>query len=731
MERKLLYGRYKIIQTLSGGMGNIYLCLDQHQDSFPVAIKTIKFDFLSNQESRNKFIHETNIWIELGWHPNIVHAYQIDYIPETHELFVVTELIRAPVSFSDSSLRSWQLAGRINMENALRFGLQVIRGMKHATDKFPDLVHRDLKPENILVGLDEIAKVNDFGLASTVMGGVLVNGELSQTTKNNKTHSAVGTLLYMSPEQCMAKPLDCRSDIYAFGLILFELLTGNFAVFGNNEHEIVASHLSGAAYQSIRDEINDDRFIALLQGCLHPDPEKRYTNWETLEIVFLKVFSSVLGKLPPVDEYPTDVSLLGFYQKVKSYLAIGAAYLDTGEYERAKEFTGKSLDMAQDIDALHIRAVALSNLGVILYQQGLYDQAIQHYSEAEKINFQLHDLVNQAINLGNIGGAHQKIGNVDIARDYFLKSLDIARREDMAGVQATQLGNLAISYLEQADFNRAIEYYQQAIDLLKEQGAEIALAINLGNMGNAFLLYGNTQNAEKNLNQAYQIAVSHGLLPLQSVFLGNMANVLIAKGDYDNALLRLLEAIQISEKNGDWGSLCQQLATAGSVLVQLTEYEKAIGYYEQALSISQEIMNLHSASSIFLGIGNLYVQVGDFAQAETALQKCIDVSRQIKNLHTEASALGNLGKLYAAIGKLDEAMQCLQNSNEIAITIGAEEIQGRASWTIGVIYEMLQNPVEAINYMQFAVKIFRKYDHPEYSQASLHMRDLFLRYKST
>lgn len=723
MEQNIIDGRYRVIRTLSGGMGSVHLCVDETQDDKLVAIKTIKPDFLLVPDARSKFLREANVWIQLGWHANIVHAQNVQYIPTTHEVYVVSEWVQAPASLPDPSLRSWLEAGRLNLALSMRFAGHMLCGMKHATRIFPDLVHRDLKPENILVGVDEVAKINDFGIASSLLSASPIEGN-AKSKEGTATHSGIGTLPYMSPEQCLARPLDCRSDIYAFGLILFELLTGRIAITGQYEEELLYAHINGTAERIVEEAIKNTPVMNFIKQCVYSNPKKRFENWDIVDTEFQRLYQAILGQPFPHEESSIDVSLLGFYQKASSYLALGAAYLDTGETERAKEFTSASLEMAQKIASPRLEAAALSNLGLACYQSGDYERAIQYYEAAEKINFKLYDLVNQAINLGNLGGAYQKIGRAETALDHFIRSLSIANSEEVPGVQASQLANIAISFMEEGNFNKAEAYYQKAIDILEAAGAEVALATNLGNLANVLFLQGKVEDAEKNLNRAYQIVTRLGVIPQQAVILGNLANIFMAKGELDRALQVAQKAVSFSEKIGDKSSLCKQLAVIGTIQTSRADFKGASQYFEEALRISIKIGDFYTMASTYLGIGNLHIAAGKLPEAVLPLQKCIDISQQINNRHTLASGLGNLGKVYAATGNYREALVTLRKSMEIAQEIGSEDIAGRAAWTIGVIFEMMEDLRSAIELMSYAVSVFRKYNLPEYEEAALHLRSL-------
>jgi serine/threonine protein kinase len=715
--------RYKVFKSLAGGMGQVYFCFDVINDNFPVAIKTIRLDLLPTSFARSKFLREANIWIHLGNHPNVVKAYGVQYIPEKHETYIVTELVQPPQGLTDPSLRSWLQNGDINFDRAMKFGLHMIRGMRYATTKIPDLVHRDLKPENILIGMDEIAKIHDFGIASSLTSEIPgVDGNLSRF-EGNKTHSFIGTLYYMSPEQCMAQPLDCRSDIYAFGLILYELITGRMVITEQNPRDVVLSHLGGFPTKKVEKNIKDQKIKDFILDCVCTNKDSRFQNWNEVEKKYLVLYESFHCMASSFEEYPIEKNHFDTYQVINSYIAIGVSYLDAGETDKAKKFIQKALELSEKFNVPHLQAVALSNLGLIASQIGSYDQAIQYLKTAESINSNLLDLANQAICLGNLGGVYQKIGEIELARDYFTKSLVIAKSENIASLQAAQLGNLAISFMEMADYQKAILLYTQAIEILSECNAEISLATNLGNLGNVLFLLGDIDAAENNYQRAYDIAFNNGLRPQISVALGTLANINIAKRDYDGALLKLEEAASISKEIGDRSGLCKHLGMIATVHGYRKEYQEAIIGFKEALFVAEEINDLSSKASLHLGVGNLHVERGNLFESISAFEKCIEICTRINDRNIEASSHGNLGKVYAALFRFDDAIEHLVRSLDIAKEIGLLDTEGRAAWTIGVIFELLEKEDLALDYMKHAVKIFRERNLPEYEQAVIHLSE--------
>jgi serine/threonine protein kinase len=325
--KQIIAERYEVIKSLSGGMGIVYLCKDKADDDAPIALKTIQSKFLSNLETRERFLHEATIWIELGWHPNIVQAYRAEYVIQLHEIYLALELIPSAPGRKDPSLRSWIMPNTpMLISKALKICLDIARGMKFATTKFSGLVHCDLKPENILVGLDGTARITDFGL-------VKVSGIKNLSVNNDQETilEGVGTPLYMSPEQWLEQPTFARTDIYSFGCIAYELITGDLAVNGNTLDELIQNHIQGVAFQRVSGLNIHTAVKNFLLKCLIPNPEQRYQTWESLEKELIDILEGVLNIRVEEEYLAVDVSKFGQTRKGESLLALGNSYLDIGD----------------------------------------------------------------------------------------------------------------------------------------------------------------------------------------------------------------------------------------------------------------------------------------------------------------------------------------------------------------------------------------------------------------
>ena len=213
---------YEILEKLGeGGMGVVYKAVDKRLDRI-VALKFLASHLVSNDESRRRFIREAKAAAALQ-HPNICTVYEIDEV--NGQTFIA-------MAYLDGRELSEEIeSGPLKVERLLDLAEQAARGLQEAHDK--GVVHRDIKPANIMVTAQGQAVLMDFGLAQLAHGG----------SKLTKEGTSVGTSAYMSPEQTTGEKIDLRTDVWALGVVLYEMATGQVPFQGHYEQAILYSIL--------------------------------------------------------------------------------------------------------------------------------------------------------------------------------------------------------------------------------------------------------------------------------------------------------------------------------------------------------------------------------------------------------------------------------------------------------------------------------------------------------
>jgi serine/threonine protein kinase len=263
---------YRIYERLGqGGMGVVYRATDMHLNR-PVAIKFLPAEKSADHGRRQRFLREALTASSLN-HPNIVTIYGIEQIDDAQ--YLVMEFVRG-VTLADRIRQ-----GKLAVSEAVSIAIQVADAV--ATAHAAGIVHRDLKPANIMITKDGLVKLLDFGIAK--LDEPWRDSELN--AGNFTTEGvAVGTLAYMSPEQARGQKVDARSDIFSFGLVLYEMLTARHAFSGDSAlavaHGIMADEPVNASNVSpdVPHELNE-----LVLRCLHKNPEKRPQDMAQIKLV--------------------------------------------------------------------------------------------------------------------------------------------------------------------------------------------------------------------------------------------------------------------------------------------------------------------------------------------------------------------------------------------------------------------------------------------------------------
>jgi serine/threonine-protein kinase len=278
-------GSYEILSQIgAGGMGEVYRARDTKLGR-DVAIKVLPDAFARDTDRMARFQREARVLASLD-HPNIASIYGLEDSGGTRAL--VMQLVEGP------TLADRVKAGPIPVDDAVRIARQIADALEYAHER--GIIHRDLKPANVKVTNDDVVKVLDFGLAKALEGDPSsIDISTSPTISRMATMQGVllGTAAYMAPEQAKAKTVDRRADIWAFGCVLYEMLTGKQAFTGETVTDTLASIIKEEPDWKLLPSTTPMRVRVLLQRCLQKDPKLRLRDIGDARISLDEVLSGV------------------------------------------------------------------------------------------------------------------------------------------------------------------------------------------------------------------------------------------------------------------------------------------------------------------------------------------------------------------------------------------------------------------------------------------------------
>ena len=268
-------GSYEILAPLgAGGMGEVYRARDPRLNR-DVALKVLPEEFFEGEERRARFEREARMLASLN-HPGIAVLYSFEEFPSSSSSSSRHLLVMELVEGEDLSQRI--LSGPLPLEESLSYARQIAEALEAAHEK--GIVHRDLKPANVKITPDGRAKVLDFGLAKIFESeATLSNPSISYsptlTARGTEAGIILGTAAYMSPEQARGKPVDKRTDVWAFGCVLYEMLTGKRAFEGETVSDTLASILKEDPNWAALPEQTPPAVRKILRRCLQRDARLR------------------------------------------------------------------------------------------------------------------------------------------------------------------------------------------------------------------------------------------------------------------------------------------------------------------------------------------------------------------------------------------------------------------------------------------------------------------------
>ncbi|MEO8232009.1 MAG: protein kinase, partial [Ignavibacteriota bacterium] len=366
-------GQYLVHQIFGGegksGMGVVYLVTSDKFD-FPFVLKTYQKTSDLNQK---RFVKEIETWVQLGYHPNIVRTFGAQWIDL--QLYILAEYIQ----FNENGrniLTDYLKKDKISYENIIKWSVQFCYGMEHAVN-CSLIAHRDIKPDNLMITSDLNLKITDFGLSkiSDYTDIISHSSENKETNAHNytKTDSFMGTALYVAPEQIRnSKDVDYRADIYSFGIILYQMISGGHWVYDipKQSNDILGDLLK--AHLSSKPNSLKSPFMPIIEKCLYKKKESRYQTFKEL-LNDLELLAKKLNISSPPNLFSSTQKTEELYVKASSYVKLG-------DNEKALHFINEYLtNQPQNHSALNLKGIILEKLNRIDEALACYNKAIEIY----------------------------------------------------------------------------------------------------------------------------------------------------------------------------------------------------------------------------------------------------------------------------------------------------------------------------------------------------------------
>lgn len=363
--------RYEIIKANSGGSAEVFLCNDiRNQHTY--ALKTIKQKYLNSKRTVARFHKEAEYLLGLKQQPNIVHCYWIEEIDS--RLFIFMEWVGHGASQS-STLRKWMRHQNLDRRFAINVAIDICRGLQQINQIFPNLVHCDLKPTNILIHHNQVAKICDFSHA-----------------RYANEHRLLGTYQYAAPEMWLKESVDIRTDIYAIGCILYELLIGQKLFTANSNQEYQQLHLESPIPQLSKRTNLSPIVDEILAKCLAKDRSDRFASVEELIDILVVFYKDIFSEVPKQKpERKTNQKINQKQLLVDDLINTGYGYLNLQKYDLALDCFDKAINHDANI------ANAYAQSGLVLVKKKQYQQAINKFTQAIHLdNFNTSYFANRA-----------------------------------------------------------------------------------------------------------------------------------------------------------------------------------------------------------------------------------------------------------------------------------------------------------------------------------------------
>ena len=750
-------GPYRIVEQLGrGGMGTVYLGLQEKPIERRVALKVI--DAIHNRRSRHRFASECQALARLS-HPNVASLYEVGMTDEDNP-FVVMELVEGTV------ITTWCDEHQLSLRRRIELFLGACAGIKHAHEK--SILHRDLKPSNVLVTeVDDqaTAKVIDFGIARS-----LDDRPLSDTKTPTVENQLVGSPAYMSPEAASGqRDLDTRTDVYALGLLLYELLAGVLPF--SAEDETLASLLRRLAHEER--PAPSTRFAKL-------EPEEREEVAHRRRLTGDDLLRRLEGDLDAIvqkaiahdrdQRYSSSADLMADLERYLDHRPVTAMPL-TARYRIGKLARRHRAGLAAAILLLAAMAIGIVATSLALVRaRRAEDQALYNFSRAQQV---VHDFLtdvseNELLEAPGAQPVRKQLleralryyesfisehaDNTSVRLELAKASVRVARINDDLGTQQHALPALerAIEILEALanDDPEEPEYRYHLADATHR----IAWAYyHTGQAEQAFIVGVRALKMQEDLvadypdNTAYRELLAKGLADRSESL--EVTGQDQAAVDLSRRAVELL--VELDEEHAESGRYRSELALAhsrfGGFLYRVDRYEEGLRSHHAALEIYRQLLvdfpgHRKYRSRYAYGLSaaaETFLRLQDYPQAQDALREALAVWQSLREAYPALQEyqyghsidLKNLGKLYQSTEDLPNAAEMLRQSTALLVNL-RERNPANLSYhlqlahqcnSLAEIHRQAEDHAAAVTAARQATELFDAYvtDNPSVQDARL------------
>jgi len=636
----VLGGRYEILSMLGeGGMGTVYKARDRELDRV-VALKVIRPEVASRPEILQRFKQELILARQVT-HRNVIRIYDLGSAEGMR--FITMELVEG------QDLKSLlEQKGKLGTGEAAGIAQQVCLALEAAHSE--GVVHRDLKPQNVMIDKQSKARVMDFGVARSLEAGGMT-----------QTGALMGTPEYMSPEQVRGEKADGRSDLFALGIILYEMLSGKTPFAAETAMGTMFKRTQERAAPLAELDRGAPRGLSdIVSRCLETDPQKRYQSarevYDALEEWKRNPARAEAQAVKPVASRPARRSVAMVGSALAVVLVAGAAL---GYMFRDQLFGGgnpgnearkpappqpppsqpetprpeaPAASAPKPASPVVDAAARLYDEGIQLTKKGNYAEAAKKLTQALEMRRKSGDKRGAAAVLEELGRVDQRQGKRDTALAELNEALKIWRETgDKAGV-----GNALVDLGEvreaMGQAEEALKLYNEALPIKRGLREEAGQAEVLQRLGGILLAKGQLEEAQASLQSALQVREklkSPGTTGGTLYLLGEASRRM---GEYDLALDEYRRAQGMFRDAGDKVHEAAAIGAAGAVSAERGRFGAALSLRRDALKMIREAGDKGPWLAGITGdYGNALSETGQFEEADKSLADALQRARQLQD----------------------------------------------------------------------------------------------------